>query len=554
MTKGRKSGSVLTLDYSFTPKLQLDFQNAMIVETTIPACGSDSKEPSYIALKILPEHIASATPAVSPTTDLSTRKKIWLPSDFRLSIDGLDCSRISRIDSFTVTQGIVADDFGDVKSPASASGKLGFPNLRITLAEATSGTWQAWHKDFVIDGNNDEAKERNGSLVFLSRDLREELGRISFYNLGIVRCVPERAEMNMDTARQVIAELYCERMEFVCPGETVADTAPATATDPPTGLRVDGTRIPDSGLATRPVRTLPGAVDASLSAVHIFGGEKGLEFGLAGLDFTITRETSGEQAYIPSAKSKLMLVRYTMRNLGDTEKRVDRNTLKFVVTDSTGVNHDFSGVSVGSEKQRLETSLLPDQSLECCATIIIPARVDAATLIVTSPLDRAGKRYDVAGKIGLIEPYAIDLTVGEGRKFAALSEVQVEKGEYYPMKQLDYRVDAAAYGDLPKLGTEPIKGTRCLLIGFTVRNALPTEVRYEANTFRPVLMMSDGSTVTWNRRLLSSRADEAISGPLAPGAEIGMRLFFEVPISEEVKPVSLQMAEGDSRIYALLLD
>jgi hypothetical protein len=126
-----------------------------------------------------------------------------------LELDGLDCTRVSRIDSFTVKQPFRIGK-GDVREP----GLLSFPNLSVTLSEQSAKTWQAWFTNFVLEGNNADSQEKTGRLTVLSPDLTKALARIDLFNVGIFRLAlaPERA--GGDLVRRVVAGLYCERMDF----------------------------------------------------------------------------------------------------------------------------------------------------------------------------------------------------------------------------------------------------------------------------------------------------------------------------------------------------
>ncbi len=163
-------------------------------------------------MKFSPEYTREVKAAGKLIIPKPSPQKRFLPSNFRLEIDGLDCSKVSKIDSFTVKQSIVADPIGETRDVPNEPGKLDFPNLRITLAEAGAATWTAWFDDFVLKGNNDESAEKGGRIVFLAPDLKQELGRIELHNLGIfaLRHPAPAAE----AVSRVVAELYCERMEF----------------------------------------------------------------------------------------------------------------------------------------------------------------------------------------------------------------------------------------------------------------------------------------------------------------------------------------------------
>ena len=106
------------------------------------------------------------------------------------------------------------DNVGHARDVQSKPGRLDFPNLKISLFEASAQTWIDWHDDFVIKGNNGESSEKNGSLTFLSPNRTTELGRIDFFNLGIFKLAFDESDAAPDAIKRVAAELYCERMDF----------------------------------------------------------------------------------------------------------------------------------------------------------------------------------------------------------------------------------------------------------------------------------------------------------------------------------------------------
>ncbi|MEN6578298.1 MAG: phage tail protein, partial [Phycisphaerales bacterium] len=176
MKPTRKSGSIVVMDQNLTPKSERQFLNALLTETTIPAMDGSSKEPAYLTIKFSPEVIRAMAPTTKfePAGD-TTQQKLFLPCNFRLEIDGIDCTKVSRVESFTVKQTAVTDDIGDARDYAREPGKLEFPNLKITVAEAAAQPFAAWHEDFVIQGNNDDSREKGGSLSLLSPDRTKTL-------------------------------------------------------------------------------------------------------------------------------------------------------------------------------------------------------------------------------------------------------------------------------------------------------------------------------------------------------------------------------------------
>jgi len=212
----RKSGSVIAADFQLNAVAQRDFFDALLTEVTIPAADAGSKDPAYMTLKFAPELTRKGKPSGGKLSGPGKgEQKQWLPSNFRLTIGKLDCSKVSKIDSFTIKQTVATDDVGSERDYAKEPGKLEFPNLSITMSETGIADWEAWHEDFVIQGNNGQESEKNGSLVFLSSNRADELLEIKFFNLGIFKLAPDKAEANSDQVKRWTAELYCERMEFV---------------------------------------------------------------------------------------------------------------------------------------------------------------------------------------------------------------------------------------------------------------------------------------------------------------------------------------------------
>ena len=141
-----------------------------------------------------------------------------LSSNFRLNIAGLDCTKVAKIDSFTVKQRLAGETLDKAHYQVGAiqtapANLLEFPNLRIELATVSAETWRAYFRSFVIDGNSSAMNEKTGTLSFLAPNLSTVLASISFQNLGILRLEDAPPDASVEITR-VVAELYCERMQL----------------------------------------------------------------------------------------------------------------------------------------------------------------------------------------------------------------------------------------------------------------------------------------------------------------------------------------------------
>lgn len=207
-----KSGAIILADMNLMAVSQREFSHALITEVGIPALDGAAKETAYLTLKFAPEYTRTTKASGKVAAPLKTEQKLWLPSNFRLALDGLDCTRVSRVGAMTIKQSVATDEIGDARDFSREPAKIEFPNLTVTMAEASAQNWLDWFEDFVVKGNNDESKEKSGSISLLAADLTEELMRIDLFNVGIFRIGPDKAEANADQIATVTAHLYCERM------------------------------------------------------------------------------------------------------------------------------------------------------------------------------------------------------------------------------------------------------------------------------------------------------------------------------------------------------
>ena len=209
----RKSGSIVETDLNLQARSERRFENALITETTIPALDAAAKEHAFLKLRLQPEQVShtkgDGTKLAPPQ---KPPQKAFLPSNFRLELAGLDCSKVSRIDAFTVTQKLSRDAVGERREVEREPASLEIPNLRVTLAESAAQTWLDWFEDFVVKGNCADDREKSGTIAFLSPNRQEELGRVTLQNVGIFSLSEPRADSGAETVARLVADLYVEQM------------------------------------------------------------------------------------------------------------------------------------------------------------------------------------------------------------------------------------------------------------------------------------------------------------------------------------------------------
>ena len=228
----RVDGAITEADYDLNARSERRFKNALLTETTFPAMGAMDKDPGFITLKLAPETIQRVKASGKVTLDAArSRAKGWIPANFKLEIDGLDCTRVARIDSFSVKRAAAPDNVGEARDSKKEPARLEFPILKITVAESSAETWISWFDEFVVKGNCDDSKEKSGTLTLLGANMKDPVARIKLQHLGICRLHQEDAEAGSDRLATLVAEVYVEGMEFQA-GKSLGTEAPAAATPP----------------------------------------------------------------------------------------------------------------------------------------------------------------------------------------------------------------------------------------------------------------------------------------------------------------------------------
>src|SRR5262249_6523263 len=103
----RKNGAIVTCDYNYKEISRLEFNTGLITEFGMPALDAASKDAAKMTIKFSPEftRVAAKTGGAQAST-LPAQKvqKKWLPSNFRVQIPGLDCTKVNKIEAITVKQ------------------------------------------------------------------------------------------------------------------------------------------------------------------------------------------------------------------------------------------------------------------------------------------------------------------------------------------------------------------------------------------------------------------------------------------------------------------
>jgi len=207
----RKNGAIVACDYNYKELSRLEFNNALMTEVAFPALDAASKDAAKMTISISPEvtrmKMSPAGGAALRARDSAIQKK-WLPANFRLKIEGVDCSRVNKIDAITIKQKV-----GGRSAFLMGSTNPETSPMAITLPEAQAKPFYEWHQA-SLNMRNAPGSKKAGQLDYLSEDMRETLFSLRFADLGIASVTPERPQGGIENIRRVKAEMYYERMQL----------------------------------------------------------------------------------------------------------------------------------------------------------------------------------------------------------------------------------------------------------------------------------------------------------------------------------------------------
>lgn len=211
----RRDGVIIHADANFNPRLEHEFFQALITETKFPTLDGSTKEPAYLGVTVHPEWVnIKRTSGTKVQGTVGRNQKKWLPSSFRLEIDGFDCSRVSKIDSFSVKQKVRPLYIGAQRLPELEPISLEFSNITFYIAADYADQFMKWHDEVVIKGAKDTSSERQGVLEFLSPDRSQVLFSIQLNQVGIYNMSIDRSEANAEIIKRAKIELYVDSMDL----------------------------------------------------------------------------------------------------------------------------------------------------------------------------------------------------------------------------------------------------------------------------------------------------------------------------------------------------
>jgi hypothetical protein len=205
------TGSITMAGTDNRAQSTLSFTDALLTRVGFPALDIASSDPAALIVEFTPEQVRLAKGDGSDIRAQVPAPKSWLCSGFRIEIGALPCQRVRRVEAFTWTCAVTADQVGIFREPTKHPAKVTVPDLILTIDAADRQAWSDAATSWFVAGNHLEGNELPGTLTLLAPD-KTAIARIGLSNVGFKAF--ETLSTLGATPDRFVVTLYIEAMSF----------------------------------------------------------------------------------------------------------------------------------------------------------------------------------------------------------------------------------------------------------------------------------------------------------------------------------------------------
>jgi hypothetical protein len=210
----RKSGSLIWGDFDYNARTELTWKDALITSVGLPAFDASAKEAIYIDVEIQPEQIRIAKASGKIASTYKAGQKAFLSNNFRLEIDGLNCTRTSKIDAMVWKCSVATDHTGPQREPQIVPAKQTHPDMKFYVSATDFADWSAAAEKWFIAGDTKEEHHYQGRITLLGPNMKDIMAVIELKNLGFKSFKRGALTQNDEKVASMEIEMYMEHMQL----------------------------------------------------------------------------------------------------------------------------------------------------------------------------------------------------------------------------------------------------------------------------------------------------------------------------------------------------
>lgn len=198
--KLRRSGAIIIADFNYNVVRRLEFKGAILTELTLPALDATSKEATRFHAVLTPER-TQLVPVKGTAPKEAISKTRLMPSNFRITLPGLDTKRVIQVSALTIRQ-------------SSANGErpsYEISDVEFLLPSADTESYEKWLQTNVVEG---KGQEIDGKIELLDPALTTTLATITLSRLGLYQLSTLPTDSGADTISRTTAKFYVEGFDI----------------------------------------------------------------------------------------------------------------------------------------------------------------------------------------------------------------------------------------------------------------------------------------------------------------------------------------------------
>jgi len=209
-----RSGEVISCNYDGEEMRVLEFYDAHITSVKFPELDGSKRDAAYIEVTFDPERLRHRKGSGSKVQgQFGSKHKKWLVNNWRFNMGGWDCAKVSKIGAIEAKISTVKDEVGCFIDATKHPGAVTFTDLEFYASMATAEQFEKEFQKTVIEGVNGVETEMQGSIEFLSPDLKTTLGTVELINVGMLSLEHEALEANQEKVARIKVKCFFEELK-----------------------------------------------------------------------------------------------------------------------------------------------------------------------------------------------------------------------------------------------------------------------------------------------------------------------------------------------------
>jgi phage tail-like protein len=212
-----KNVTLIGADSNNSEVEEQQFTHALITEIGFPACDASSKDAAYLQVKFSPEVAKQVlTNKGKPVSVTGGSVKNWIPANFRLTIPGVDCTKVSKIEAITWKGKASSASAGapTIGGSSVAAGGGSVSNLVVTVATSSAKDFLDWQKNTMLKGAQAAQLQKTGALDFMSSNLQSRVASLALKNLMLFKMTADKTGAPGDTVQRMTIEMTVEAVSM----------------------------------------------------------------------------------------------------------------------------------------------------------------------------------------------------------------------------------------------------------------------------------------------------------------------------------------------------